>query len=173
MWDLASPERGGAPKGRRGCLPLESRRRWWRGLSHLTVRTVPKCVRLRSLFWNGGGEIIPFPDFYGNRRFALRDNYISTPLSGFARLGRCPRPRWGAAPVPVGALPQTPPGLCPRPRKPFFEEKGLEPKNLFSFFLLPFLLITKATALFLNAMAFFFTILFPVRALLLVFHLLL
>ena len=123
---LASPERGGAPKGRRGFAspelrifdswevprkggtlpPLKGegdrrRRRWWRGSSHLTVRTVPKNVRLRSLFWNGGGEINPFPEFYGNRRFALRDNYISPPLSGFARLGRCPRPRCGSAPNPT------------------------------------------------------------------------
>ena len=126
MWTLASPERGGAPKGRRGCLPLESRRRWWRGLSHLTVRTVPKCVRLRSLFWNGCGEIYSFPEVLGNLAFALRDFGISPPLSGFARLGRCPkpckgaalyllglcpRPRWGAAPNPAGALPPSPQAL--------------------------------------------------------------
>ena len=73
--------------------PLESRRRWWRGSSHLTVRTVPKNVRLRSLFWNGGGEINPFPEFYGNRRLALRDFL-------FRRLCRA-SPDWGAAPNPA------------------------------------------------------------------------
>ena len=156
---LASPERGGAPKGRRGFAspelrifdswevprkggtlpPLKGegdrrRRRWWRGSSHLTVRTVPKNVRLRSLFWNGGGEINPFPEFYGNRRFALRDNYISPPLSGFARLGRCPRPRCGRnrrhcrrSKTLTLSLAQQGIGV------PYFEEKGLEPKNLFIF----------------------------------------
>ena len=88
-----------------------------------------KIRSLRSLFWNGGGEIILFPEFYGNCRLALRDNSISPPLSGFARLGRCPKPCKGAA---LDLL-----GLCPRPRKPFFEEKGLDPKNLFSFFSSP------------------------------------
>ena len=117
-----------------------------------------KIRSLRSLFWNGGGEIILFPEFYGNCRLALRDNSISPPLSGFARLGRCPKPCKGAA---LDLL-----GLCPRPRAefygfaqrnrrhcrrsktltlslaqqgigvPYFEEKGLDPKNLFNSMLL-------------------------------------
>ena len=63
MQTLASPERGGAPKGRRGCLPLESRRRWRRGLSHLTVRTVPKYVRCAHCFGTGAAKSIHSPNF--------------------------------------------------------------------------------------------------------------
>ena len=125
MWTLASPERGGAPKGRRGCLPPRKPQAVVEGFIAPYGANRSKRRSLRSLFWNGGGEINPFPEFYGNRRLALRDTLISPPLSGFARLGRCPKPCKGAA---LDLL-----GLCPRPRKPFFEEKGLEPKNLFNY----------------------------------------
>ena len=120
-WNLASPERGGAPKGRRGS-------------SHLTVRTVPKNVRFALCFGTGAAKYIRSPNAMVVLTFALRDYLISPPLSGFARVGLCPTPYWGAAPNPAGALPPSPLGRCPKPRKPFFEEKGLDPKNLFSFY---------------------------------------
>ncbi len=116
MWNLASPERGGGPPPK---AVVE-------GFVAPNGANRSKKRSLRSLFWNGGGEIYPFPEVFYNRRFALRDCLISPPLSGFARLGRCPTPYNGAA---LDLL-----GLCPRPRKPFFKEKGLDPKNLFNFF---------------------------------------
>ena len=121
------------------------RRRWWRGclpsiaaggrrgLSHLTVRTVPKYVRLRSLFWNGGGEINPFPEFYGNRRLALRDNSISPPLSGVARVGLCPTLYKGAALDLLGLCPRPRWGAAPNPASPFLRKKGLIPKTFLVF----------------------------------------
>ncbi len=69
------------------------RRRWWRGSSHLTVRTVPKYVRFAHCFGTGGGVINPFPEFYGNRKLTLRDFGISPPCLA--------SPDWGAAPNPA------------------------------------------------------------------------
>ena len=123
--------------------PPDSRRRWWRGSSHLTVRTVPKNVRFAHCFGTGGGEIYPFPEVLGNLAFALRDLFISPPLSGFARLGRCPKPR-----AEFYGFAQRNRRHCRRSKTltlslaqqgigvPYFEEKGLDPKNLFNSMLL-------------------------------------
>ena len=73
------------------------RRRWWRGSSHLTVRTVPKNVRLRSLFWNGGGEIYSFPEVLVILVLRFGIFYFAA----FVGLR------------PIGALPQTLQGRCP------------------------------------------------------------
>ena len=58
---------------------------------------------LRSLSWNGGGEINPFPEFYVNLTCALRDYLISPPCRA--------SPDWGSAPNPAGALPPSPQAL--------------------------------------------------------------
>ena len=115
-WNLASPERGGEPPPQavvEGFIAPYGANR-------------SKKRSLRSLFWNGGGEIYPFPE-------VLVISLLRFGILVFRRRCRA-SPEWDFVPHPIGALPQTPLGLCPRPRKPFFEEKGLDPKNLFSFY---------------------------------------
>ena len=141
MRTLASPERGGAPKGRRGFASPElrifdswegdrRRRRWWRGCLpsiaagggggvHRTLRCEPfqKTFALPTVLERGAAKYIRSPRFFiiVGLRFGI---FYFAAFVGLR---------------PIGALPPSPLGLCPKPRKPFFKEKGLDPKNLFSF----------------------------------------
>ena len=93
--------------------------------SHLTVRTVPKDVRCAHCFGTGAAKSIHSPSFMAivGLRFGI---------TLFRRRCRA-SPEWDFVPHPIGALPPSPLGRCPKPRKPFFEEKGLDPKNLFNY----------------------------------------
>ena len=119
---------------------------------------------LRSLFWNGGGEIYPFPE-------VLVISLLRFGILVFRRRCRA-SPEWDFVPHPTRALPLTCWGSAPVPASPFLRKKGLIPKTFLVFFLLPFLLNTKATVLF-YTVAFFLLFFVTIRALLLVFHLLL